>query len=277
MGLSLQIGDVEVVAVQDREHHFSREWHFPGVPEEAWEPYRDLISGPDGYVMLNFACFLIREEGRTLLIDTGWGPEMGPPGAAATPARLLEELTVHGVGVSDIDTVAFTHLHPDHVGWNLVTEGESIRARFDRARYLVPRSDWEHYSSLDEMHPNIRQQALPLSNLGVMDLFDGETTLSPSVTSLPTPGHTPGHTSFVVMSGSEKLFILGDLAHHPVIINEPDWVQRFDQNPEQNSLTRKRIFSQLEQDQTLVAAGHFQYPGVGRFARVDGRRVWKPL
>ncbi len=277
MSLSLQIGSVEVVAIQDREHPFSRGWHFPSIPEEAWEPYAELISEPNGYVMLNFSCFLIKDGDRIILIDTGWGPDMAPPGAPATPARLLDEMSSHGLGVSDVDTVAFTHLHPDHVGWNLVREGDSVRARFDHARYLVPRADWEHYNSIDEMHPNIRQQVLPLGDLDVMYLFDGETPVSPSVTSVPTPGHTPGHTSFVVMSGGETLFILGDLAHHPVILNEPGWAQRFDQDPEQNLLTRERIFSELERGQTLVAAGHFQYPGIGRFARVDGRRVWKPL
>lgn len=277
MSVKLTVGAAEVIAIQDREHVFSREWHFPDVPEEAWDPYRDLISGPDGWVMLNFSCFLIRDGDRLLLIDTGWGPEMGPPGAPATRARLLDELSALGVGVSDIETVVFTHLHPDHVGWNLTFDGDVPGARFDRARYLVPQADWEYYNAVEDMHPNIRLQALPLADLGVLDLMEGETALSSSLTAVPTPGHTPGHTSFVVASGGEKLFILGDLAHHPVILNEPEWVQRFDQDPEQNIAVRKRIFAKLEEEQTLVAAGHFQYPGVGRIARVDGRRTWKPL
>ncbi len=277
MPVALQVGNAEVVVLQDRKHKFNKTWHYPDVPEEAWEPYADLLGGPEGAVFLNFGAFMIRVDGKTILVDTGWGPDIGPPGDEATPARLLDELAEVGVGVSDIDIVAFTHLHPDHVGWNLVREGDVIRPRFDRARYLVPEGDWEHYNAREEMHPNIRQQALPLGDLDVMELIGGGHPVSVSVTTEATPGHTPGHLSFVIASGGERCFILGDLAHHPAVLQETHWVQAFDWDPEQAVATRKEVFERLERDQSLVVAGHFPHPCAGRFVRVDGRRTWKPL
>ena len=112
----------------------------------------------------------------------------------------------------------------------------------------------------------------------MLDTFEGEHQVSHSLRALPTPGHSPGHSSFVLSSGGEHCFVLGDLAHHPIIATETDWVHRFDWDPEQAPWRSASASSaQLEADGTLVAAGHFPQPGFGRFVRVDGRRVWRPL
>lgn len=276
MATRVRVGDAEIVGLVDRQHAISPEWHYPDVPAAAWEPYRDLLLD-DVWSLLNFRAFLVRADGRTVLIDTGWGPVHAPPGAPATPARLLDELGEVGVTPPDIDRVVFTHLHADHVGWNLVEHEGTLAARFPNARYLVPADDWTHYNRIEQMHPNIREQALPLGPLGLVDTFDGEHQVLPSLRALPTPGHSPGHSSFVLSSGGEHCFVLGDLAHHPVIANEVDWLHRFDFDPPAAAAMRKRVLERLEADGTLVAAGHFPQPGFGRFVRVDGRRTWRPI
>jgi glyoxylase-like metal-dependent hydrolase (beta-lactamase superfamily II) len=163
------------------------------------------------------------------------------------------------------------------VGWNLVYEDEKILPRFTSARYLVSEPDWAFFSARDENHPNIAQQAIPLDDIGVLDTFNDGHPLTPFLTAEATPGHTPGHMSFVVQSSGERLYILGDLIHHPVIAHETDWVHKFDADPEMAVATRKKVLDRLEREETTVAAGHLQHPSFGRFARVDGRRVWKPI
>lgn len=276
MALKVRVGDAIVAAISDKWHAVERSFHFPSVPAEAWEPYRDLLTA-DGRILLNFGCYLVWSDGRVVLVDTGWGPELSPPGMDPRRGALLDELATLGVTPQDVDLVVFTHLHPDHVGWNLVREGEVVRPRFISARYLVPESDWVHYNRLTEIHPNIRLQALPLAELGVVDLIGGDHAVSPSLTTIATPGHTPGHQSLVVRSGGDSLFILGDLAHTPVVAHETEWPNKFDWDPELAKATRRRVLDGLERDGQLVAAGHFPHPGIGRFGRVDGRRVWRPL
>ena len=102
---------------------------FPKFRAEAWAPYRERYpSGFRGdHLLAHFECYLIRSQGQTILVDTGLG------GAATNPhsieamvggaeGRLLLELEAAGVSPDDIDTVFFSHLHFDHVGWNLTHE-----------------------------------------------------------------------------------------------------------------------------------------------------------
>lgn len=276
MATRVRVGNAEIVGLVDRQHPISPDWHYPSVPAEAWDPYRDLLLD-DAWSLLNFRAFLVRADGHTVLIDTGWGPVHAPPGAPSTPARLLEELAEVGVTPPDVDLVVFTHLHADHVGWNLEYDAEAPRARFANARYVVPAADWAHYNRVEQMHPNIREQALPLGGLGVLDTFEGEHQVIPSLRALPTPGHSPGHSSFVLSSGGEHCFVLGDLAHHPIIAHETSWVHKYDWDPEAAVAMRTGVLDRLEAEGALVAAGHFPMPGFGRFERVEGRRTWRPL
>src|SRR5439155_5992898 len=93
----------------------------------------------------------------------------------------------------------------------------------------------------------------------------------------PTPGHKPGHVSILVTSGGERALVLGDAAHNPAQIAEPDWVSRADMDPDLTRQTRRALVERLEREEILVAAGHFQAPGFGRIVRLDGRRYWKGL
>ena len=97
---------------------------------------------------------------------------------------------------NDIDTVFVSHLHADHVGWNIDPETSDVPT-FKNARYTVHRADWEHFTVPDDdsefgMEP-IERSVIPLDRIGVLDLMEGETELAPGVTAILTPGHTPGH------------------------------------------------------------------------------------
>jgi len=278
MAYSIRVGDATVVAIRDKSHHVETTFHFPSVPTEAWAPYADLLT-PEGLIPLNFGVFLVVADGKTVLIDTGWGPETGPPGNPAGPGQLLVELASVGITPDDVDVVAFTHLHPDHVGWNLVRDGTdgAWAPRFRNARYLVPEADFASYKTREQVAPLIREQGLGLEGMDCLDLVPGDGQVVPGLTGIATPGHTPGHRSFVVDSGGERLFILGDLAHTPVILQETDWINQFDFDKEQALATRRHWLERLEADGTLVGAGHFAHPSLGRFVRVGGRRTWQPI
>jgi glyoxylase-like metal-dependent hydrolase (beta-lactamase superfamily II) len=266
MSDAVQVGNVSILALSDSEEAYEARRVYPDVSEVGWEPYRDLL-GARGTILLNFGSYLIRADARTLLVDTGWGP--------SHQGRLLAELREAGIALDAIDAVIFTHLHGDHIGWNLVTDGSTPRPRFPRARYLAPEADWRHYTTQPDPAALFREQMLSLAELGVLDLIGGDHVLSASVTTVATPGHTPGHLSVAISSGGEHGFILGDVAITALEAHETDWANCFDWNTPMARATRQAVLDRLEREGTLVAAGHFPKPGFGRFTRSGGRRVWQ--
>ena len=168
-----------------------------------------------------------------------------------------------------------THLHGDHVGWNF-TDG---RPTFPNARYLVPKVDYEYWTS-DEVlasSPRVQTQVIPLLDLGVIDLIEGDHQITEELTALPRPGHTPGHISITVSSEGQRGFILGDVAHSPAQAHYTNWSPPFDVDPDVARTTRHRVLDRLEREGSLVSAGHYPAPGFGRFARRQGRRYWQAI
>lgn len=266
----VSVGNVELISLSDGTSQMEPSSIFPSVTEAEWEKYSGDLS-PEGKLQSNFGCFAIRSQGQTILVDTGMGPEL--------PGHLLEELAKKGVDIHEISVVAITHLHPDHVGWNLDQGAGEVSPTFPKARYLIPKGDWDHFRKpqvLDHA-PHVRDKVLPLDKLGVLDLMEGDTNITSEVTMVPTPGHTPGHMSVAIVSQGERAFILGDIANYPPQAQETAWEFIFDYDNELARKTREAVLGQLERDGSVVGAGHMLPPSFGRFVRGKGRRYWQPL
>ena len=177
-----------------------------------------------------------------------------------------------GVTPEDVDVVLHTHLHPDHVGWNMSGDAPT----FPNARYYVPQADWDFFSGALAANPQM-EKVIPLKELGRLELYDGEITITSEVTTLPTPGHTMGHCSVLVNSGGEKVLIAGDLAHHPAQVDRPEWSAAADMDPNGASATRKKILDQLVEEGHVAAFCHFPGEGFGRIVESNGKRVFQAL
>lgn len=173
----------------------------------------------------------------------------------------------------EVDLVVLTYLHGDHIGGNLI-DG---RPAFPNARYLVSRSDWDYWTAPNVLNGNsaVQEQAAPLEGLNVLDLIEGEFAVTGELTTLPTPGHTPGHISLVIQSAGERGFILGDVAHSPAQAEYTDWSPAFDIDPEISPVTRRAIFDRFEAEGSLISAGHMPEQCFGRLVREGGRRIWQ--
>lgn len=274
----ISVGNVEILSLSDGILEFDLCNFFPTIPQDNWHQYESHLTA-EHKVRFNLGSFLVRADGRTILVDTGLGPK--PADAPETPwGTLLDDFTAHGVQPADIDMVVLTHLHRDHVGWNLLSQGGKYVPTFPRARYWVSTKDWEachHPAVQPDRFPNAPTCVWPLAELGLVEFMDGEHALTRELTALPTPGHTPGHMSILITSQGERALILGDAAHNPAQVHETDWVSRADMDPEQTKITRRVLMERLEWEGTLVAAGHFPAPGFGKIVRLEGRRYWQVL
>ena len=251
---------------------------FPEVPSEAWAPYK-AEHLQDGRLQLYYGCFALRSLDKVVLVDTGVGP--GPhPTRGNRRGDLLNQLKLGGIKPEDVTTVVHTHLHFDHVGWNISVEGGRPRPTFPKARYLVPRADWEHFTSpaVLEKESHISDCVLPLETLGVLDLIDGEQAITPEIRTIPTPGHTPGHVNVVISSQGEKGVVVGDVLHSRVQVEQPGWGSRADIDKEMGLRTRETVLDRFEREGFLIAAGHFKpEEHFGRLVRMEGRRYWQVI
>ncbi len=256
------VGSIEIVALVDLVQAYPASTVYPDIGDTArFTRYLE----PDGNVPLGFACYLLRDGETTLLVDTGWGPE--------NDGKPLEELKAGGIEPAQVSHVIFTHLHGDHTGWNI--DRASGKPLFANARYLVPQKDWDEYGKGDTA--SFERDVRPLEGFGALDLFDGERTISSGLTAVPTPGHTPGHTSVVVSSGGARGFILGDVVLTQIDAEEPGLESVFDADRKLAVETRRKTLERLVADGSLVGASHLPPPGLGRFVKSGTSQAWSAL
>ena len=279
------VGSVEITAIHDNEGALPLSMTFPNVPAEAWTPYRERY--PEGFsgaenLRVHFDCYLVRSRGRTILVDTGGGSMATNPGTVGNliggvDGRLTAGLEAAGVSLGDVDIVFLTHLHPDHVGWNLSPGAAGPTPTFPNARYMFHRADWDAFESpRDEEIFGFsfwRETLAPLESAGVIEPLDGEQALTSEVTAIPTPGHTPGSMSLAVASQGQRALILGDVFHGPAQVTEPGWVFSFDMDAALAAQTRTRLLDRAESEDAVMAICH--HSGYGKVTRTEGRRYWQ--
>ena len=284
-----RVGNVEILALSDGSIRFTPADFFPTIPEEAWDPYREYFT-PEGEMIMNLGCFLLRSEGKTILIDTGLGLDTGHL-ETLDKGKLLDDIQSKGISRDEVDVVGITHLHIDHVGWNFIYDDNGIdgqgseversgepRATFANARYWVANADWRVFTrGALRKRPYIPAQVLPLQDQGILELFDGERQITGEVSTLPTPGHTPGHTSFLVASQGERAVITGDAIHSRAQTQKTHWSPRADSKPDVSAESRKNLLERIENDDAMLISGHFPAPGFGTLVRMEGRRYWQAV
>ena len=288
-GTTITVGNVEITAVHDNEGALPLTMVFPGVEPELWVPYQqrypECFNGDNKEnFAAHFDCYLIRSEGQVILVDTGAGSMATNPGTVAAFAggidgRLLADLEAAGVSREDIDTVFLTHLHPDHVGWNINNDGASPVPTFPKARYVFHKDDWEAFRpprDSDIFGLTFWEETLaPLETAGVIEPLSGEHAITSEITAILTPGHTPGSMSLSIDSAGEKALVMGDVFHGPPQVSEPDWVFSFDADPDVAIQSRKQMLDRAESENAIMAICHST--GFGRILIQEGRRYWQGL
>jgi glyoxylase-like metal-dependent hydrolase (beta-lactamase superfamily II) len=257
--------------------HGSLAYAFPGVSLAQWEPYRDRY--PDTFVgdnwLVRFCGILVRSADLTILVDTGLGAAPDSYWGVAE-GHLLDALRDAGVAPEQVDIVFHTHLHADHVGWNVTPKGDPT---FPRARYVANRTDWHafHEPLLEKAFPfsYLDEQVFSLERLGVLDLIDGEHRLGDGITAVPAYGHTPGHMCIQIESRGQLGMICGDAILHPAQINEPDWPFVFDVDREHAARTRRGLIDTIERQRMTLIQCHFPEPGHGPIVRDGDARYWE--
>ncbi|MER6255585.1 MBL fold metallo-hydrolase [Streptomyces sp. NPDC001584] len=230
---------------------------FPGASGAAWERAGRLdpgAIGPDGTWALDFRCFAIaRPGGRWVLVDAGVGPAESPAAAwAPVPGRLPDALASAGIAPADVEAVVLTHLHEDHAGWSSGSDGEPF---FPAARYVVQRAE---VAGLDRADPVWDWTVAPLRASGQLDEVDGIHRMTPGITLLPTPGHTPGHQSVLVDqgAGARDVVVTGDVLVHAMQLGDPTVPYSHERDRETARASREDLLARARRRGALLATAH---------------------
>jgi glyoxylase-like metal-dependent hydrolase (beta-lactamase superfamily II) len=275
----LAVGDTIVTALNDGMIEAEFEWLTGIAPAEASALHNAAFRHGPPRITVN--AFLLHMPGRLVLVDGGCGASMGPD-----MGGLSVGLASIDVAPADVDVVLATHLHPDHVGGLVDGDG---RAVFPNAELVVHEAEPRFWGD-DAVLAKLSDQNREFANLAratlaaygnrLRQVSDGE--VLPGISALPAPGHTPGHTGWLIASGGDALLIWGDVVHMPgVQFARPDAGMGFDVDGAQAIATRQRIMDMAATDRMRVAGMHLDFPAFGHLVRAaEGYafvpEVWRP-
>ena len=130
---TVTLGNVTLVSLSDGHGGGAATDVFPDSSMDVWRSeYAELLD-ENGHIRLRYGSMAVRSSGKLVIVDTG---------LQAPDGTLLKQMDERGVDRVAVDIVLLTHLHADHVGWNM-SDGQPT---FPKARYLVPRADWDYWT-----------------------------------------------------------------------------------------------------------------------------------
>jgi glyoxylase-like metal-dependent hydrolase (beta-lactamase superfamily II) len=272
------IGDFEVTALHDGAVNREITTQLvPNVPLETVIKAMDDQFIPTKPGNSQFNTMVINTGSKLILIDAGFNNN-----GAATTGQMAANMAAAGINPAQIDTVLVSHFHPDHINGLRTKEGALV---YPNAEIVVPPRDIAHYLDEAKMNavPEAARGAFMVSRRVfspiIKDVRQAEWNKewAPGITGIQSDGHTPGHTSFVVSSGTKTLLVVGDASNDPrIFAKNPDWHLGFDLDKAQAVTSRKKLLDMASADKMQVSFYHAAFPATGNIAKNATGYDWFP-
>lgn len=278
----LRVGRFEVIALGDGYLDIPPSL-FPEADSDTVDDLARRSFLKPGPIPTAVNAFAINTGEMLYLVDAGCGGVRGP-----ALGHLTDSLRAVGLDPAQVDAVLMTHLHIDHAAGLRTASGA---AAFPNAELLVAEAEKTFWfdpglpsRASAMMQPMISNAAASLAPYASRTtLFTPGREIAPGITCVPLPGHTPGHTGFLIESDGESLLIWGDIIHVGAYqFPRPDLSIAFDVDMQTAAATRLRMFEQAVSERILIAGMHVSFPGLGHVVR-NGKGfafaplAWQPL
>jgi glyoxylase-like metal-dependent hydrolase (beta-lactamase superfamily II) len=274
-----KLGDVEVTQLYDG---IWEKPHDPAFIKNASvdDTKKALLAAKmtDAHVPIPFTVTLIKTKGKYVMFDSGTGGQLSPKAGL----MMSESIKAAGVDPAKISTIVVTHFHPDHI-FGLMAK-DTNAAIFPDAEIMVPATEYKWWTTTPvESLPQARQglakriQAVFPTWKNIKQIEDGKDVV-PGVRAVATYGHTPGHTSFIVSSGTRQMLVSGDVTNIVALfVRNPGWHAAFDQDAQMAEATRRKTFDRAIADKMIVTGYHWGMPGAGTLAKDGSGYVLKEI
>lgn len=256
------LGKLEVTALHDKDNYLSNDAKVLGVDvgEKAVAKVLSAAGAPTDKIKLSVDALLVKDGSKVILLDTGLGPN--------AEGQLIGSLAKAGYKPEQITDVLITHVHGDHMGGLLTADGKQA---FTKATVQISAPDWDWLQTMPKM------KALVEAVKPQVKTFKPGDQVLPGITSVPLPGHTPGHVGYQIVSGKQRLLDIGDSAHSSIVsLAKPEWAIAYDNDRTEGIANRKALLAKLAADRELIFAPHFPFPGVGHIAAKGEHYVFQP-
>lgn len=279
-----KVGDAEVTVVSDGSTTFPLGDSFVlNVKKDEVNAALEKAFRPRDKMTINFGPLVINTGGKLVVVDTGNGPAAFAASKGAN-GQFASNMAAAGIDPKNVDIVVISHFHGDHVNGLLTADNQPA---FPNAEVLVPAVEWKFWMDDGEMSraSGERMTGLFKNNRRVFEAglkkkvtpYEWGKEVAPGMLAVETIGHTPGHTSYVLSSGSDKVFIQSDVTNDPdLFARNPGWHLMFDQDPAQAETTRRKIYDMVVAERMRVQGFHYPFPGLANLEKDGTGYRWIP-
>jgi glyoxylase-like metal-dependent hydrolase (beta-lactamase superfamily II) len=218
-------------------------------------------------MVISYTPLAVNTGSKLVVIDTGTS-EANFERSKGAAGQFHSNLVASGINPDQVDTVVISHFHGDHINGLL---GKDDKPKFTKAEILVPAAEWKYFMDDAEMGKQTtdRMKGVFAGARKVFDALGRKVTpyeankeVAPGITSVATHGHTPGHMSFVIASGNNKVFVQSDVTNNPLFVRNPDFHLMFDQDAKMAEETRRKVYDMLAAEKMMVQGFHYPFPAL---------------
>jgi glyoxylase-like metal-dependent hydrolase (beta-lactamase superfamily II) len=217
-------------------------------------------------VAIPYSPIVVNTGSKLVVMDTGTG-EGNFERSKGAAGQFHRNLKAAGIDRNAVDAVIISHFHGDHINGLVTTDN---KPSFPNAEILVPAAEWKYFMDDAEMGKQTtdRMKGVFAGARKVFDALNRKVTpyepgkeLAPGITSVATNGHTPGHNSHIIASGSSKLYVQADVTNVPALFaRNPGWHLMFDQDAKMAEETRRKVYDMLAAEKMMVQGFHYPFP-----------------